>query len=113
MFKHYVKRTIRKMVAIPLFIVFALASLIVKPMSALLRLVSLPCSVLAVVMAAITFFNSGLLSITLQFLLAAGLFTVIYIVVPHFPSFVYSTRYNLKEIVRRPIVVRPPVRFTM
>ena len=113
MFKHYVKRTIKKAIAIPLFIFFTLVSLIIRPVSALLRLVSLPFSVLGVGVAAVNFFNNGFYNITFQFLALAGLFAVIYIIAPYFPAFVYNTRYNLKEIVSRPIVIRPPVRFTM
>ena len=113
MFKHYVKRTIRKIIAIPLFIIFTFVSLVIKPFSALLRLASLPCSALAVIVAAINFFNSGVLYVTLQFFAVAGLFIAIYLVAPYFPAYVYNTRYNLKKIVSHPIVIRPPVRFTM
>ena len=113
MFKHYVKRTIRKIFAIPLFLVLFIVKLVIKPLTAILRIISLPLSVIAAGMAAITYFNNGSLTIIIQMLLLAGIFTGTYIVAPYLSSFVLSKYYKTKETVLRPIVIRPPVRFTI
>lgn len=113
MFKHYVKRTIRKMIAIPFFLIFGVISLVVKPVSLLLRLISLPCSIVALAIAGINLFNNGPLNITaLSFIICVSS-GFVYITMPYFPSFVYTKFKKFKKIVFYPIVIRPPVRFTV
>lgn len=113
MFKHYIKRTVRKIIAIPFYFIFSIANLIVKPVSVLLRLISLPGAMVTLLIAGINYFNSGILNITLQFIIMAILSGVTYIFAPYLPSFTHNKYNRLKNIVFYPIVIKPPVRFTM
>jgi len=113
MFKHYVKRIIRKITVIPFFIIFAIVNLIAKPISASLRFISPFAAIAAFAIAGITFLNSGGLFITILFIILSILFVSVYIISPYIPAFVKNTYIKLKKIVFYPIVIRPPVRFTM
>jgi len=113
MFKYYVKRTIRKIIAIPFFIIFTIVNLIAKPMSAILRFISPSVAIATLGIAGITFFNGGDLFITILSIILSILFTSLYIISPHMPTFVNNKYIKLKKIVFYPIVIRPPVRFTV
>ena len=69
------------------------------------------CNPLAFV-AAINFFNEGLSLATTQVLVFALAMATGYAVAPYLASAVYGIKTALKRAALRPIVVRPPVRFT-
>lgn len=112
MLKHYIKRTIKKIFAMPLWIIFNVIHLIAKPLAKLLRFVAFPGAIIAVVVAAINFFNEGLSLATTQVLVFALAMAIGYAVAPYLASAVYGIKTALKRAALRPIVVRPPVRFT-
>lgn len=113
MFTHYVKRTIKKIISLPLWLIFNLIYLIVKPLSKALRLLSFPGTILAVIVASVVFFNEGFTILTVQILIAALVMALIYAVAPYIPYWVYNAKYVLKQLALRPIVIRPPVRYTV
>lgn len=112
MLKHYIRRTIKKIFALPLWIIFNVIHIIAKPLARLLRLVAFPGTILGVVVAAINYFNEGFSLLTTKVLIFALAMAIGYAVAPYLASAVYSIKTALKRAALRPIVVRPPVRFT-
>ena len=113
MFKHYVKRAVKKVVVLPFFIILFIVRLIIKPLSALIHFISIPLSIITTGIAAIIYFNNGALNVIVQTLLLSGIFIGIYLITLKISSFTYRTYNKLYAIVSRPIVIKPPVRFTL
>ena len=111
MFKHYAKRTIKKLFAIPLWIAFIIISLIAKPTAFILRLFSVPYAIVALADAVMKYMQSGINITIAQPLLIVLAMVIIFVVAPHIANWTRNIKFKLKNVALRPIVVRPKVRY--
>ena len=110
MFKFYMKRTIKKLLAFPLWLVFILLDLIAKPLSLVARIFSLPVALLSAVGIYMSY-NAGMNGMMMQYGLTAVIAVVLFFAAPHIASWIYYTKHDLKETALFPIVVRPKIRY--
>ena len=111
MFKFYLKKTIKKMLALILWPVFFVLSLFAKPMFFLLRLMSVP-GILMSVGGIYQCITAGTHEMIFQYAAIAVISIIMLFAAPKIAEWIIDTKYDLKETALFPIVVRAKYKFT-